>query len=84
MSLREAAQAVVESWDKDNPKLFFTAMNTLRAELAKPPPEPVVWMQSDHLHMLQTQACGSDSMLARVSNRKLMDDFVPLYAGDKP
>ena len=49
--------------------------------------EPVAWMQSDHLNKLVMKHCGSQSMLARVSDHQLQSDYIPLYASpakDKP
>lgn len=54
-------------------------INALSAELAKPEPDPVVWMQSNHLDKFEQHACGADSMLARCSHRQLQPDYVPLY-----
>ncbi len=41
--------------------------------------KPVMWMQSDHLNKLVTKQCGSQAMLARVSDHKLQSDYQPLY-----
>ena len=45
-----------------------------------PEAKPVAWMQSDHLIKLMMRHCGSQSMLARVSDHKLQSDYVPLYS----
>ena len=41
--------------------------------------KPVVWMQSTHLKMFETQACGSSMMLAKCSLKQAQSDFIPLY-----
>ena len=46
--------------------------------------EPIAWMKSTHLSQLENKHCGSDSMFAKVSFRKLMSDYKPLYAEPKP
>ena len=43
------------------------------------PPQPAVWMQSDHLNKFIRKFCGSASMLARCSDHQLMADYQPLY-----
>lgn len=40
---------------------------------------PVAWMQSNHFNQLVKRHPGSSMMLARCSDHKAMDDFVPLY-----
>jgi len=56
---------------------FLRELKAIRE--AKGMPEPVAWMQSDHLHKLQAKHCGSQSMLARCSDHQLMADYKPLY-----
>lgn len=47
---------------------------------AAPEAKPVAWMQSAALNKLMMRHCGSQSMLARVSDHKLQPDYVPLYS----
>jgi hypothetical protein len=59
------------------------AMLNLPEEAAEPA-QPVVWMQSDHLNKFSQRQCGSQSMLARCADHKLMTDYVPLYTHTRP
>ncbi len=69
--LAKQHEAAIQEWNKRSLKL--------ETELATPQPEPVVWMQSNHLDIFEQHACGADSMLARCSHRQLQPDYVPLY-----
>ena len=60
-------------------------MNILTIEAAAPSKmaaqdvEPVAWMQSTHLAMLEQRATGSSAMMARCSDHKQHDDFRPIH-----
>ncbi len=44
MSKREVMQAVLDAWDDGSGEMsLYKVMDMLRAELAKPEPEPVAW-----------------------------------------
>lgn len=59
--------------------LFGEIEAAVLAKLAAQDVEPVAWMQSTHLAMLEQRATGSSAMMARCSDHKQHDDFRPIH-----
>ena len=83
MTRRELLQMGLDALEDDvdsitHESVVHSTIAAFKAELAKPEPEPIVWMQSTHLDKFEKHACGADSMLARCSHRQLQPDYVPL------
>ena len=77
---REAMQLALDALTNNCRWAYrYPAIEALKAELAKPESDPVVWMQSTHLDKFEQHACDADSMFARCSHRQLQSDYVPLY-----
>lgn len=80
--VREAIRAIVALVDDVSVQGCWSGMTieqdlaitALRARLAEPEPEPVAWIQPDHL-----QKARRAPFLCRVEPTKRMVDFVPLY-----
>ena len=74
-ALRAAAQAVVDYYDYNTLRPRHEILDELRAELAKPQPEPVAFVFKNPVRL-------EFNPLYPISELPL--DKNPLYAGDKP
>lgn len=72
MNLREAAEHLLEAWDKGTHSVV-DAITALRAALAEPEAEPVAWMESPYGEIRRNP-------LYKIAAPQSVEWSIPLYA----